>query len=298
MTSSTVIETPSGKGARDENFPVGSWLLPARLRPHVAAYYRFARAIDDIADNPELEPEDKIARLSRFEAAVTGAETLDPALETAYRMRASLSQTGVTAKHCTDLVAAFKQDAVKLRYDDWSDLLGYCELSANPVGRYLLDLHGESPGGYPMSDALCTSLQVLNHLQDCQDDYQNLDRVYLPADWMKANGIDVRVLARPHATPGLRRVINACLDEVDDLLLAARLLPEHLSSRALAMESAVILRLAHRLSALLRARDPLATRVALSRLDFVGCGLRGVGSVLRARLRPGPRSAQPARQGP
>jgi len=297
VTSKTAIETPSGKGARDENFPVGSWLLPARLRPHVAAYYRFARAIDDIADNGALEPEDKVARLTRFEAAVTGTETGDPALETAHRMRASLAETGVSVRHCTDLVAAFKQDAVKLRYEDWSDLMGYCQLSANPVGRYLLDLHGESPGGYPFSDALCSALQVLNHLQDCQNDYLNLDRVYLPRVWMKAAGVDVRVLKRDFCTPGTRRVLNNCLDEVDDLLVTARLLPERLNSRALAMESAVILRLAERLSALLRARDPLAARVALSRFDFLACGLRGVASVLGGRRRAGAGPKQPARQG-
>ena len=92
-------ETPSGKGAGDENFPVGSWLLPARLRPHVAKFYAFARAIDDIADNPELTPEDKIRRLDRFEDAITGRETEDPALMTAHRLRASLAETGVTARH-------------------------------------------------------------------------------------------------------------------------------------------------------------------------------------------------------
>ncbi len=297
MTSQTAIETPSGKGAGDENFPVGSWLLPARLRPHVAAYYRFARAIDDIADNGALEPEDKIARLSRFETAVTGAETGDPALETAHRMRVSLAETGVSARHCTDLVAAFKQDAEKSRYQDWAELMGYCALSANPVGRYLLDLHGESRTGYPYSDALCSALQVLNHLQDCQDDYLNLDRVYLPQDWVKAAGIDVRVLKRDFSTPGARRVLNLCLDEVDDLLVTARLLPEHLNSRALAMESAVILRIAQRLSALLRVRDPLAARVALSRLDFISCGLRGIAGVLAGRLRGGPGTKLPARQG-
>ncbi len=297
MTVSDAIETPSGKGAGDENFPVGSWLLPARLRPHVAAYYRFARAIDDIADNPALSPDDKIARLSRFEAAVTGAEADDPALATAHKIRESLAETGVDARHCLDLIAAFKQDAVKSRYDDWADLMGYCALSANPVGRYLLDLHGEPASGYVISDALCSALQVLNHLQDCQDDYQNLDRVYLPRVWLKAAGIDERVLSRAFATPGTRRVINQCLDEVDDLLLTARLLPERLTDRALAMESAVILRLARRLSALLRARDPLAGRVALSRFDFAGCGLRGVASVLRDRLRPRPKAVYAPRQG-
>jgi squalene synthase HpnC len=295
---SASVETPSGKGAGDENFPVGSWLLPARLRPHVAAYYRFARAIDDIADNPDLEPGDKIARLDRFEKAVTGQDPGGPALATAQRMRESLRETGVTARHCVNLVAAFKQDAVKLRYGDWGDLLGYCAYSANPVGRYLLDLHGEEKSGYPFSDALCSALQVLNHLQDCQDDYRGLDRVYLPLDWMAAEGIEVTVLDEARSRPELRRVLDRCLDGVAELLVTARGLPDRLSSPRLAMESAVILRLAERLSVLLRADDPLAGRVALNRIDFALCGLRGVSAVCLRRLTGGARASQTARQGP
>ena len=143
------IETPSGKGAGDENFPVGSFLLPARLRPHVARYYAFARAIDDIADNPDLAAGDKVARLDLMADAIQGETDGDPALDTARRLRASLRETGVSACRATDLTIAFKQDATKLRYSDWADLMGYCENSANPVGRYLLDLHGEDPARYP-----------------------------------------------------------------------------------------------------------------------------------------------------
>ncbi len=281
----------------DENFPVGSWLLPARLRPHVAAYYRFARAIDDIADNPELAPDDKIARLTRFEDAVLGRETDDPALATAQRMRASLAETGVTAKHCVDLVTAFKQDAVKLRYDDWADLMAYCENSANPVGRYLLDLHGEPVSSYPFSDALCSALQVLNHLQDCQDDYRALDRVYLPLDWMGAQGLEVSALDQARSGPGLRRVLDHCLDGVAELLHVARQQPAKLESPRLAMESAIVVALAERLTILLRSGDPLAGRVALSRLDFLACGLRGAGGALVGRAFGGGHAQQPARQG-
>ena len=295
---SQAVETPSGKDAGDENFPVGSWLLPARLRPHVAAFYRFARAIDDIADNPALAPADKIARLSRFAEAITGAQTGDPALETAHRLRASLAETNVTAQHGLDLIAAFKRDATKPRTDDWADLMDYCENSANPVGRYLLDLHGEAVSGYPASDALCSALQVLNHLQDCQDDYRNLDRVYLPGDWLAAAGLDVAALDAARCAPGLRQVLDRCLDRVEDLLVEARALPGRLRHARLAMESAVILRLAERLTVLLRRGDPLAGRVALGRLDFLRCGLGGAGGVLLQRALRGHRSRQPARQGP
>jgi squalene synthase HpnC len=279
LMSETKVETPSGKGAGDENFPVGSMLLPAALRPHVALFYRFARAIDDIADNPELTPEVKVARLKRFEAGLLDERDDDPALVTAHLIRDSLKDTGITTRHCLDLIAAFKQDAVKLRYRDWDDLLGYCALSANPVGRYLLDLHGEAPSGYGASDALCSALQVLNHLQDCQEDHAELDRVYLPLDWMAAEGLAVEVLREPAGPPGFRALLDRCLDGVDGLLIRAQELPDRLVSARLAMESAVIFRLARRLSQLLRRGDPLAGRVALSKVDFFVCGLSGMGAV-------------------
>jgi hydroxysqualene synthase len=281
---SSGVETPSGKGAADENFPVGSWLLPARLRPHVATYYAFARAIDDIADNPSLGADEKIARLAAFEAALTDPGADRPGLEKASRLRGSLAATGVTTSRGTDLIAAFKQDAVKGRYVDWGELLGYCRLSANPVGRYLLDLHSEDPAGYGASDALCTALQILNHLQDCQDDFHNLDRVYLPGDWLAAEGLDVTVLDAKASPPAFRRVLDRCLDGVDRLLDEAETLPGRLHSSRLAMESAIIVRLARRLASHLRGGDPLAGRVALGRRDFLACSLLGVAGVQRARL--------------
>jgi len=286
-------ETPSGKGAGDENFPVGSWLLPARLRPHVARFYAFARAIDDIADNPALTPDDKVRRLQRFEDAITGHDTEDPALATAHRLRRSLAETGVTARHCVDLVVAFKQDAVKLRYDDWDDLLGYCALSANPVGRYLLDLHGEDPAGYPASDALCSALQVINHLQDCGDDYRNLDRVYLPQDWMAAAGVTVEALAGPRSSAGLRQVLDRCLDATGGLLERADPLPGRLRSRHLALESAVIVALAQRLVRELGARDPMSERVVLNKAQMLAVATPSALGELARRLfaRPAPKAA-------
>ena len=279
MNAASVVETPSGKWSGDENFPVGSWLLPARLRPHVAVFYAVARTTDDIADNPDLAPKDKLARLDGFEQAVRGDIMDDPAYVKSYRLRRSLIECGVTDQHILDLIAAFRQDAIKPRYDDWNDLIGYCNLSAAPVGRYLLDLHGEDPAGYAASDPLCNALQVLNHLQDLKDDYLELDRVYLPGDWMKQNGVTVPDLAGDAAGDGLRVVIDKALDGVDDMMARARTLPGRLNSRRLAMESAVIIRLADRLTALLRRGDPISGRVALTKFDFMFCGLRGVASV-------------------
>jgi squalene synthase HpnC len=271
----TAVETPSGKNAGTENFPVGSWLLPARLRPHVAVFYAFARAIDDVADSSDLPAEEKVRRLEGFATALTGQHQ-DAGYEKAVRLRFSLLETNVTTQHGLDLVAAFKQDAVKLRYKDWDDLMGYCILSASPVGRYLLDLHGESRACYPVSDALCNALQVLNHLQDCQDDYRQLNRVYLPQDWLQAAKTTVEELDAPRSSAGMRTVIDRCLESTDRLIVLARNLPLQLTSRHLAMESAVIVRIAEKLSALLRRRDPLAMRVKLSKPAFLGCGLHGI----------------------
>ena len=285
MARAVDIERPSGKGAGDENFPVGSRLIAPRLRPHVAIFYAFARAADDIADDPHMSPDEKLARLERFEAALRGTDTDSPGLEKAHRMRDSLAATGVAEKHCVDILAAFKQDATKLRYHDWPDLLNYCEYSANPVGRYLLELHGEGRESYAPSDALCSALQVINHLQDAQADYRNLDRVYVPLDWLGAEGLGVEALDGTHMDAALRRVFDRCLDGVADLLAAARPLPDLLASARLAMESTAIIRLGESLARQLRKSDPLAQPVRHSKLAFAGVAASGaLGALVRRAL--------------
>jgi len=282
------METPSGKWAGDENFPVASKLIARPLRPHVMAYYGFARAIDDIADHPGLAPNDKVARLNAFARALTDPHDADPSLATAHRLRESLAVTGVPAQHGLDLVEAFKQDAVKGRYSGWDDLMGYCRYSASPVGRFLLDLHGEDRAIWPHSDALCDLLQVLNHLQDCRDDYLNLDRVYLPEPWLAEQGEAVTALAREHASPGVRRVIDRCLDGVADLLPRAEALPHRLADTRLALESAAIVALAQALTGRLRRQDPLARRVELGKPMKFAVAARGAFATLLARRRAAP----------
>jgi squalene synthase HpnC len=275
-------ETPSGKGAGDENFPVGSFLISRRLRPHVASYYAFARAIDDIADNVELSSDEKVRRLEGFAAAIEGRET-GAAYAKAHDIAARFDNLGITKRHCLDLVSAFKQDALKGRYRDWQDLMDYCNRSAAPVGRFLLDLHGESKVAYKYSDALCNALQVINHLQDCKADYLNLDRVYLPGDWMAKEAVADCELSAPAASPGLLAVIRRSVIQTAILMATARQLPRMLHSRRLAMESEVIVTIALRLCRELATRDPVAERVQLTRLQSLACGASGIASNLRAR---------------
>jgi len=274
------VETPSGKWRSAENFPVGSFLIRRDLRPHVHVFYRFARNADDIADNPALAAADKVRRLDRMAAVLDGAPGEDSPAAAAMRM--SLAATGITAQHCHDVLHAFRLDATKLRYRDWNDLMAYCRYSASPVGRQLLDLHGESRDTWPASDALCSALQVLNHLQDCADDYRGLDRVYLPTSDLGAEGIGVEVLTAPVSCAGLRRVLDRLLDQTGVLVETARGLPGRVVSRGLRWESAVIVELAERLLRRLRRGDPLALRVRLRRSDFLAAFATGIAGCFRA----------------
>jgi squalene synthase HpnC len=268
MSGVATVETWSGKDRGDENFPVGSLLIRRDLRAHVHAFYTFARNADDIADSATLPAEDKIARLDAMEDVLLGRS--DAGSPSAVRLRASLAATGVSPRHSTDLLIAFRRDATKLHYANWDELLDYCRYSAMPVGRYVLDLHGEDRATWEPSDALCTSLQVLNHLQDAAKDLLALDRCYLPEDLLGRFGASIEDLRGTAATPGLRRVFDALLERVDALNVAATDLPRLVRSRRLRMETAVIVGLAHRLARRLRRDDPVARRVKLTKGDAVG----------------------------
>lgn len=264
--------------SRGENFPVGSLLLRRDLRSVVATFYRFARAADDVADDPSLSAEEKLRRLALFEAGLDGRP--DGAPE---GLALSALPRPEPARHARQLLRAFRRDAQGEGCASWADLLAYCEDSANPVGRFLLDLHDEPRTAWGPADRLCTALQVLNHLQDLRDDHLRLGRRYLPGEWLEAEGASPSDPGARSLSPGLRRAVDRALDRCDALLDGARELPAALSSRRLAGEAATILWLARRLSARLRREDPLAGRVAPSRLDFARAACLGLGTALGAR---------------
>jgi hydroxysqualene synthase len=261
------VESWSGKDRQDENFPVGSALIAPRFRDAIHRYYAFARNADDIADSAVLSPQDKIDRLDIMEAVLLGQR--DVGSPSAVALRSSLAQTGVAARHATDLLIAFRQDAVKTRYATIDELYNYCCYSANPVGRYVLNVHGESDATHAPSDALCTSLQILNHLQDCAKDLEQLDRCYLPQALLDHFGASVDDLRSPAETPALRRVFTTLLDRIDRLNRDAAALPENCRNTRLRLETAVIHGLAKRLVRRLARHDPLANRVKLRKSDAV-----------------------------
>jgi farnesyl-diphosphate farnesyltransferase len=261
------VETWSGKDRNDENFPVGSRLIARKYREPMHRYYTFARNGDDIADSAILSPQEKIARLDIMEDVLLGRR--EAGSPSALALRASLAETGVTSKHATDLLIAFRQDAIKLRYATVDELYSYCTYSAVPVGRYVLDLHGESHECYSPSDALCMSLQILNHMQDCAKDLAELDRCYLPQSLLDHFGATVADLRLPAETPALRRVFVTLLDRIDRMNHAASELPEIVRNRRLRVETGIIHGLAKRLARRLVHGDPLAGRVKLRTTDAV-----------------------------
>ncbi len=252
----------SGKDKGDENFPVGSWLIAKPLRRHVHAFYRFARQADDVADSATVSPQEKLHQLDMMAAVLVG-EGDDSQAPAAAALRRSLAETGVPNTHALELLQAFRQDARQTRYADFASLMAYCRLSAAPVGRYLLDLHGEDHATWPASDALCAALQIINHLQDCGDDYRTINRVYIPEDLLQAAGLTVEALARPAASPALRGVLDQVIALTAPLVATAQTLAPGVKNVGLRRESAVIAALAERLLVTVRRRDPLATRATL-----------------------------------
>jgi squalene synthase HpnC len=265
--------TASGKTHRDENFPVASLLVQERHRPTILAFYRFARAADDVADHPRLPVDDKLALLDRLEATLLGK---DDGAEDALPLRKALAGRGLSPHHGQDLLKAFRQDVTKRRYRDWDDLIDYCTYSAMPVGRFVLDVHGESRATWPASDALCAALQVINHLQDCAIDYRNLDRVYVPLDVLERNGTAVEALAAEKASPALRNCIGELAGRTARLLDDAEPLAALVNDLRLGLEIGIIQRLARTLTGMLMRRDPLSEPVHLSKAGVAAVGLTAI----------------------
>jgi squalene synthase HpnC len=281
---SVATDLRSGKSAGDENFPVGSMLIAAQHRPAIMAFYDYARTADDIADHETLPSGEKLERLEALRASLVGESDAEPV---AVALRQVLAERGLPAIHALDLLVAFRQDATAARYATWNGLLTYCRYSAAPVGRMVLQIHGESPETWAASDALCAALQVINHLQDCGEDYRQIDRVYLPFAELRYAGVHVAALGEPRASPALRAVIVALAQRTAALLQRSRPLADQVRDRRLRLEIAVIQRLAEDLTRRLIARDPLSERVHHRKLELVGIA----GSALLRAAWPAPRAA-------
>jgi len=277
--------TLSGKTHQTENFPVASRMVRPEHRPLIMAFYDFARTADDIADHADLAPDEKVRRLDQMEAALNGEA--DGAEGRA--LRAALKTRGLTGRHAKDLLIAFRADATKLRYADWWELMGYCAYSANPVGRFVLDVHGEDEALWPASDAICSALQIINHLQDCADDFRKINRVYIPQDRLAAHGVPVEALGAPRASQELRAVIVELTERTRVLLREGRTLAGDVADSRLRLEIQVIYALAEAHIERLLVMDPLAERAKLPRWRM---GVVALSAVVGGFIHGAPSSAR------
>jgi hydroxysqualene synthase len=274
-------EWRSGKGHRDENFPVASWIIHPRHRGLTLAFYNFVRTADDIADHATLSGDEKLSLLDLLQAELLGEG--DSQAE-AVNLRRALAERGLPPRHALDLLTAFRMDVIKLRYETWDEVIHYCRYSAMPVGRFVLDVHGESTSTWPASDAICAGLQINNHLQDCGKDFKNLNRVYLPRDALAVAGASVEQLGEARAAPALLQCLQSLAARNEVLLNEGRPLAHDVRDFRLGLEISVIQSFADRIVRLLKVRDPLSERVHLNPVELLAFSLGGMAGETIRRL--------------
>jgi squalene synthase HpnC len=194
-------------------------------------------------------------------------------------------------RHALDVLIAFRMDVTKLRYENWDEVIHYCRYSAMPVGRFMLDVHGESTSTWAASDALCAGLQINNHLQDCGKDYHNLNRVYLPRDALEAAGASVETLGAGRAPAPLLQCLHSLAARTELLLNESKPLAAEVKDFRLGLEIAVIQAFADRIVRLLKVRDPLSERVHLNPVELAAFSIGGVtGEIIRRAIGLHPQS--------
>ena len=289
MTSAS--ELRSGKTHRDENFPVASRIIHPRHRALILAFYNFVRTADDIADHATLGEREKLNYLDLLERELLGEGDSQPE---AVNLRHALAQRSMAPRHALDVLTAFRMDVTKLRYESWEEVIHYCRYSAMPVGRFMLDVHGESMSTWAASDALCAALQINNHLQDCGKDYRNLNRVYLPRDALAAYGASVEALGEGRASVSLLQCLHSLAVRDEALLDESKSLGAEVKDFRLGLEISVIQTFADKIVRLLKVRDPLSETVHLSPIELGVYSLAAVASETTRRLAGRRHESKPA----
>jgi phytoene synthase len=220
-----------------ENFPVASRLLPARMRPHVAAIYAFARVADDFADEGTRPEAERLALLddwrNRLEAATTGRLPADTGERAAIfiALRATIQRCGLDTLLLADLLSAFRQDVLVKRYENWETLLDYCRRSANPVGRLVLAVAGYRDATMcALSDEVCTALQLTNFWQDLEIDW-NKGRLYVPSSIMADCGATEAALEHRDLTPEWRQALREVVKRTRALFETGRGIADAVNGR-------------------------------------------------------------------
>jgi len=261
-----------------ENFPVASFVLPARLRAPVRAIYAFARSADDLADEGEHPASWRLEKLAEYHAHLHTLERGEAVDHPVFRALApTLREHALPFALFHDLLDAFEQDCTKARYADFGEVMQYCRRSANPVGRLLLALYGDhDPKHLAWSDGVCSALQLINFLQDVALDWQK-GRVYLPQDEMGRFGISERQIAEGRVDALWQQFMHTQIERTRRMLQASAPLGRALPGR-LGVEMRLIILGGSRILEKLHASqgDIFRQRPVLTPRDWLGMGIKAL----------------------
>lgn len=256
-----------------ENFPVASWLLPAKLRDPVATIYAFSRVADDIADEGNYTAGQRLERLHAMESALSSTLQGAPPEEPLYQALAdTFRRHALPASPLYDLLHAFRDDITRKRFSTYEDVMTYCRHSANPVGRLLLHLdRQDSEFNLQLSDAVCSALQWINFLQDAGQDYRENNRIYIPMEDMQKFGVSEEDLGSQRNSPQVRALWSFQIRRTAELMRSGSELGSRLSGRLGIEVRAVILsgnrildKLANQASVFARPRLGTADRLGIA----------------------------------
>ena len=272
----------SGKNFTDENFPVASFIIKKNIQKYIRAFYFFARTADDIADHKNLQSSEKIKILTNFDNILKSeSKTSITALNNIINFFPEIS---FAKKYSRDLLKAFLMDAKGKKYKIWDDLVFYCKYSANPVGRFVIDLIYQKTNLpksnfediYFASDCLCTSLQIINHLQDCKKDFLELKRVYIPKSFLKKHSLKKEILNLEESNMNFFNLVHEIVEKIEIMLDKSNKGLKMIKPWSLRKETLIILNIAKRLCYLLKINDVLRKNVKLSRIDLIFCFIKGI----------------------
>ena len=271
----------SGKNYKDENFPVSSFLIDKKLQKIIRAFYFYARTADDVADNSSIKTKEKLRILNFIDICLKNRKRSE--ISVINNLITHFDDYKFSKKYSRNLLIAFKLDATKKRYKSWSELMHYCKFSANPVGRFVINVTYSIKKKkisqrkiLRASDSLCTALQIINHIQDCKEDFRNLDRVYVPENLFKKYKLNVNVLKKKSSCPNFERMKIEIISKVENLLKEIKQSLQLIEIWKLKKETLIILNIAKRLCFLLKINDPLKKKIKLSSIDLIFCFIKGI----------------------
>jgi len=272
----------SGKTHTDENFPVSSFIVKKTIKKHVRNFYFYARTADDIADNKELDPKKKMEILSELDLIISKRKSSDVTITN--DLITSLNELKIDDKNPRNILKAFKLDTHKKRYKEWDDLINYCKYSANPVGRFVIDVNyfvenktqSNINNVYRASDNLCTALQIINHLQDCKKDFLELDRIYIPQQMFKKFNLTEAEIRNEKSSHNFNLLKIEIVNKIEHMLDKSKNSLKLIKLKRLRKEIFIIFYIAKKLCYLLKKNDPLKKNVKLTRIDLIFCFLKGI----------------------